>query len=210
MLPFKRFLDSLSGDKRALVEDLGFGGLLKLKVQQQRIKKIEELMRRFDPQTRKLAVHGRELEITEDDVRSILGLPAGSKDISKLKSNLRELREKYNLKKEKRKELINDLRNINNSKEWQANLILLAIHCVLRPTSSLVCSPSSLDFLDDVSGLREMNWCKYVINGLTAGVVDFHKQLKSVEAGEINTLWLKGCPFLLEVLMHLFSVYFYV
>ena len=204
MLPFKRFLESLSEEKRHLIKDLGLDGLVALKVQQHRNQKIEELMRRFDPETRTLVVHGRDLLICEDDVRRILGLPAGTKDISNLKNNLGELRERYNLDKKKRKEVIALLRNMNDNQEWQANFILLAIHCVLRHTSSLYYCLSSLGFLDEVSGLRDMNWCKYVLDGLIEGAVDFHKQLKSVEAGEKNSLRLKGCTLLLEVLMHLF------
>ena len=207
MLPFKRFLDSLSEEKRHLIKDLGLDGLLELKIQQHRNQKIEELMRRFDPETRTLVVHGRSLVISEDDVGRIMGLPAGTKDISMLKNDLGDIRETYNLDKKKRKEVIALMRNMTDNQEWQANFILLAIHCVLRPTSSIYCCPSSLDFLDEVSGLRDMNWCKYVLDGLTEGAADFHKQLKSVQDGEKNSLRLKGCTLLLEVLMVLFFEY---
>ena len=207
MLPFKRFLESLSEEKRHLIKDLGLDGLVALKVQQHRNQKIEELMRRFDPETRTLIVHGRDLLISKDDVGRILGLPAGTKDINNLKNNLGELRERYNLDKKKRKEVIALMRNINDNQEWQANFILLAIHCVLRPTSSLYCCPSSLGFLDEVSGLQDMNWCKNVLDELIKWAADFHKQLKSVEAGNKNFLQLKGCTLLLEVLLLLFFQY---
>ena len=208
MLPFKRFLESLSEEKRNLVKELGLGGLLGLNVQQNRNQKIEELIRRFDPETRLLSVHGQQLEITENDVRRIFGLPAGTRDISKLKRNLRELRDRYNLKKEKRKELLRNMETIENNEEWQANFILVAIHCVLRPTSSLNCSPASLDFLDDVSGLQDMNWCKYVLDGLIAGTTDFHNQVKNVEDGLSFSLSLKGCTLLLEVIMQFLKIVF--
>ena len=103
MLPFKRFLDSLSEEKRHLIKDLGFDGLLELKIQQHRNQKIEELMRRFDPEIRTLVVHGRGLLISEDDVGRIMGLPAGTKDISMLKNDLGDIRETYNLDKKKKK-----------------------------------------------------------------------------------------------------------
>ena len=63
---------------------------------------------------------------------------------------------------------------------------------MLRPTSSIYCCPSSLDFLDEVSGLRDMNWCKYVLDGLIEGAADFHKQLKSVEDVEKKFSSTKG------------------
>ena len=53
------------------MKDLCLGGLLQLKIQQHRNRKIEELMKHFDAVTRKLRVHGRELVITEDDVERI-------------------------------------------------------------------------------------------------------------------------------------------
>ena len=99
------------------------------------------------------------------------------------------------------------MRNMNDNHEWQANFILLAINCLLSPTSSLYCCPISLNFLDEVSGLQDMNWCKNVLDELIEGEADFHKQLKSVEAGNKNFLQLKGCTLLLEVLMLLFFQY---
>ena len=109
------------------MKDLGLGGLLQLKIQQHRNRKIEELMKRFDPATRKLGVHGRELVITEDDVERILGLAGGRKDISRLNSKLQELRQKCKMRKDTRKELIANMEGIENNEEWQANFILLSI-----------------------------------------------------------------------------------
>ena len=187
------------------MKDLGLGGLLQLKIQQHRNWKIEELMKRFDPATRKLGVHGRELVITEDDVERILGLAGGRKDISRLNSKLQELRQKCKMRKDSRKELIANMEGIENNEEWQANFILLAIHCVLRPTSALYCGPASLDFIDDGHGLENMNWCRYVLDGLVLGALDFHNQLKHLEGGKSLSLRLKGCTLLLKVVMQSFE-----
>ena len=156
-------------------------------------------MRRFDPTRRVLAVHGRELCITEEDVRRILGLSSGSACEAEHYGLMTELKEKYELKKVKRRDLIAGMSEIQEREEWEVKFIMLAICCVLRPTSSLNSSPATLDFLDEVGGLKEVNWCKYVLDGLVAGAVDFHNQIQNAADGKTNSLRLKGCTLLLEV-----------
>ena len=204
LLPFKRFIESLSEGKREVVKELGMGGLLELKIQHHRNMQIEELMRHFDLTTRKLVVHGRELHITEEDVQRILGLSCGSMGEGEHYDLMRELKEKSQLKKVKRRELIVGMSEIQDKEEWEVKFIMLAIHCVLRPISSLNCSSATLEFLDHIGGLGEVNWCRYVLDGLVAGVMDFHNQLKNVVDGKTNSLCLKGCTLLLEVRINFF------
>ena len=199
MLPFTRFLKGLSEEKRNSVKELGFDGLLGLRIQQNRNVEVIELMRRFCWQTQTLRVHGKELKLTEQLVGRILGLPYGGRDMMKLKSNLGNVQQKYKVRRESRRALIEELSNMETGKEWQANFILLANHCVLRPSSSLSCSPCRLDFLDDISNMREMNWCKYVLDGLCAGAKDLQAQLAEFEKGDRSSLNLKGCTVVLEV-----------
>lgn len=55
-------------DKIKVVEKVGFSGLIKLKIQNLKVKLIEDLVLRFDAASCKLNFHGEELKITINDM----------------------------------------------------------------------------------------------------------------------------------------------
>ncbi|CAI0381157.1 unnamed protein product, partial [Linum tenue] len=78
---FSGLIDSLSDDKKHVIEDMGFGGLLHLKKHKLKLKLCEELMMRFDVTTSQLNVHGNRLTLRVDDVVTILGLHGGGMNV---------------------------------------------------------------------------------------------------------------------------------
>ncbi|CAL1355085.1 unnamed protein product [Linum trigynum] len=78
---FSGLVESLSDDKKKVILDMGFGGLLHLKRHKLKMQLLEDLMMRFNVTTSQLSVHGNRLTLSVNDVVTIFGLHDGGMNV---------------------------------------------------------------------------------------------------------------------------------
>ena len=180
LLEFSKLLMDLQPCHKDMVMAMGMGGLLHLNIKRCRLGVAYELLKRFDPKSCELQVHGRKLPLDESRVSWILGLPSGGVAFSSLKYNKKKICAKYGIKenKLKRKDLLRELLSSEVGERWQALFLLFATNCVLKPSYTYHVSHEVLRVMSNGQNLKAVNWSKYVLDGIIKGaekLADMHE-----------------------------------
>ena len=200
--------------KRNLVEDIGFGGMLKIQMLARlNLKFSAWLMERVESGKLKIDEE-RILQIQDHDVEKVFGLPCGNRRIClgtpegvPSEACIEFLRVSANLSKGahslKAAEayLLRDDINEHSSKVeidcFKIAFVVFVVGHLLAPSTKY--DYISIDFwaaLNDTSQIKEFNWCRYVLEHLIRVV----RKLKSDIRNRHMTLTLVGCHIFLQVM----------
>ncbi|CAN1140473.1 hypothetical protein LINPERPRIM_LOCUS24850 [Linum perenne] len=181
---------------------MGFGELLKLKKHKLTMQLLEDLMMRFDAYTGELSLHGHILAINIDGIVTILGVNVDGDDVEsqmgddddddvRVRFKLGEGQIKcHNLKK--------DLINLSVGEEFKGNFLLYVICRLLRPSTALNVPNSYLNLLTNIDRVRNLNWAKFVYEGLFEGVRGYQTK----DGVSHREQYVTGCILVLEVSHH--------
>ncbi|KAM0860649.1 hypothetical protein ACQ4PT_046405 [Festuca glaucescens] len=197
--------------KRNLVEEIGFGGMLKIRMLTRlNLKFSAWLMERVESNELKIDEE-RILKIQDHDVEKVFGLPCGTRLISPdtpepSEACIEFLRVSSNLSKGahslKAAEayLLRDDINEDSSKVqidcFKIAFLVFVVGHLLAPSTKY--DYISIDFwaaLNDTSRIKEFNWCRYVLEHLIRAV----RKLKSDIRNRHKTIHLVGCHVFLQV-----------
>ncbi|KAK8445447.1 hypothetical protein SEVIR_9G327000v4 [Setaria viridis] len=193
-----RLYPHLTPDQRKMIEDAGFGGLLKIGCPTFPLGFCGWLLRRFDTDYCELVIKGRgRIPVTSDSVHRVLGIPNGGGDV------------KYGLDEDAMafmsdkldasgkywptvSSIENSLKQMKSADEhFLRTFMVLVISSFLCPTTSLRISPRCFPPLVDIKSIRELNWCKFVVEQLRKSVRAFARKGKNS---------VPGCLFYLVIL----------
>ncbi|KAH9617683.1 hypothetical protein KSS87_017190 [Heliosperma pusillum] len=178
---------ALSEEKKEAVRQIGFGGLLHLKLTSFSMTMFSQLLFAFRSVEYFEVSETEKFRLTEDDICDVFGLPNGGHDLELLVTGLASSsssdgeslnslwRERYNiisskdpisLSAVKTKLLSNGL----TDEEFKQTFVLFAMSSFLAPASGAVVDLRLLSAVEDVSRIHQLNWCKYVLEELVIGV----------------------------------------
>uniref|UniRef100_K4AAV6 Aminotransferase-like plant mobile domain-containing protein n=1 Tax=Setaria italica TaxID=4555 RepID=K4AAV6_SETIT len=185
-----RLYPHLTPDQRKMIEDAGFGGLLKIGCPTFPLGFCGWLLRRFDTDYCELVIKGRgRIPVTSDSVHRVLGIPNGGGDV------------KYGLDEDAMafmsdkldasgkywptvSSIENSLKQMKSADEhFLRTFMVLVISSFLCPTTSLRISPRCFPPLVDIKSIRELNWCKFVVEQLRKSVRAFARKGKNSVPG---------------------------
>ncbi|XP_051225297.1 uncharacterized protein [Lolium perenne] len=197
--------------KRNLVEEIGFGGMLKMRMLTRlNLKFSAWLMERVESNELRIDEE-RILKIKDHDVEKVFGLPCGTRLISPdtpepSEACIEFLRVSSNLSKGahslKAAEayLLRDDINEDSSKVqidcFKIAFLVFVVGHLLAPSTKY--DYIGIDFwaaLNDTSRIKEFNWCRYVLEHLIRAV----RKLKSDIRNRHKTIHLVGCHVFLQV-----------
>ncbi|KAH9608142.1 hypothetical protein KSS87_023319 [Heliosperma pusillum] len=199
-------ISALSEEKKDAVRQIGFGGLLHLKLTSVPMTMFSQLLFAFRSEEYFEVSETEKFRLTEDDICDVFGLPNGGHDLELLVTGLASSsssdgeslkslwRERYNiisskdpipLSAVKTKLLSNGL----TDEEFKQTFVLFAMSSFLAPGSGAVVDLRLLSVVEDVSRIHQLNWCKYVLEELVIGVREAVRGAKYV----------RGCIVLLAI-----------
>lgn len=194
-----RLYPRLTPDQRKMIEDAGFGGLLKIGCPTFPLGFSGWLLRRFDTDYCELVVKGRgRIPVTSDSVHRVLGIPNGGvnvkygldEDAMAFMSDKLEASGKY---WPAVSSIENSLKQMKSADEhFLRTFMVLVISSFLCPTTSLRISPRCFPPLVDVKSTRKLNWCKFVVEQLRKSVgACARKGMNSVPGRQaaFSTMW---------------------
>ncbi|CAI0433006.1 unnamed protein product [Linum tenue] len=177
---------------------MGFGGLLHLKKHKLKMQLLEDLMMRFNVTTSQLSVHGNRFTLSVNDVVTTLGLHAGGMNVETQLGEDDEVRVKFNLGTGQIKcsrlktDLLNDL---TVGEEFRGKFLLYLMCRILRPSTAVHVHNNYLKILANVNVVGNLNWAKFVYDGLLEGIKDYKKKSDGASRDQHVT----GCVLLLEI-----------
>ncbi|KAL6657239.1 hypothetical protein ACP70R_005019 [Stipagrostis hirtigluma subsp. patula] len=197
---FSSVIEALSEDRRKVIENYGFGSLLRFDKCFVPNKFAQWVVRQIDYKTGDIVVKPSIIPFTRESVHYVLGLPLGSKpfpkDYSVGKATLLSQFDlnsvpsvKFFGNKLLKKEELSD-------KEVFMCFILVAMNCFLCPNASLPPSSKYLGMFEDLENIDQLDWCQLIIDWLLDGVKAFNKG-KIKKDNEPPTL--SGCLYLIAV-----------
>ncbi|KAH9603814.1 hypothetical protein KSS87_013333 [Heliosperma pusillum] len=199
-------ISALSEEKKDALRQIGFGGLLHLKLTSVPMTMFSQLLFAFRSEEYFEVSETEKFRLTEDDICDVFGLPNGGHDLELLVTGLASSsssdgeslkclwRERYNiisskdpipLSVVKTKLLSNGL----TDEEFKQTFVLFAMSSFLAPASGAVVDLRLLSAVEDVSRIDQLNWCKYVLEELVIGVREAVRGAKYV----------RGCIVLLAI-----------
>ncbi|CAN6288774.1 unnamed protein product [Urochloa humidicola] len=194
-----RLYPHLTPEQRKMIEDAGFGGLLKIGCPTFPLGFCGWLLRRFDTDYCELVIKGRgRIPVTAQSVHRVLGIPNGGGDV---KYRLDEdamsfMSDKLGASSGRYwptvSSIENSLKQMKSADEHFLRMFMvLVISSFLCPTTSLRISPRCFPPLVDIKSIRELNWCKFVVEQLRRSVSAYGRKGKNS---------VPGCLFYLVIL----------
>lgn len=156
---------------------MGFGPLMNMKLKELPMKLAYWLLENFDENTCEIIINDgkRRLHIEEQDVWLTLGMPKGNTNLKmKTRSQYPEIYEEWNaifshhdLKKISPTVLsIKMLQETDGGAWFKRYFLLLMAACMIEGSSSGYIQPRLLVNFEDITKVKDFNWCSYVLKVL--------------------------------------------
>ncbi|XP_063935353.1 uncharacterized protein LOC108198366 isoform X2 [Daucus carota subsp. sativus] len=170
---FCEMIQDLTIPQKEWVKNSGFGSILNFKLQDYPRYLGYSIAKQFDPEKCSIVVGDKTLEITEDDVHRVLGLPMGETKIAFVssKSLSKEWRKQFGDQKKSFRVAVKDV--ICAMKEsgcvdihFKKNFISVMICFLIQaPTNSYI-RQKLLGFCCELDKCSNYNWCELVVRCL--------------------------------------------
>jgi hypothetical protein len=195
----------MSEDQRKMIRDVHFDGLLKIECSTIPAEFANLLMVEcFNADTSELVLPGRgRISVTTQSIADILHLPSKGAEVKyELDVDAINFIHKYDILQGSAPKIDEIIKRIKNNKDKNEDFLksqlMIAVLTFLCPPTSFRISPRCYPSLVDVSRVKKLNWCQFVVN-----------QLK-VAAKKINTKnSVKGCILLLVVSLTQYNLFFF-
>ncbi|XP_031124233.1 uncharacterized protein LOC116026948 [Ipomoea triloba] len=173
-------VSSLTEDQHQAVKDIGFGPLLDIKLTHCDGVLIKHILKKMGIERCSIEIGDGddELCLSEDDVQSTLGLPRGklpvvegtsSNETEGFNTLVRDWRLRWGVEKgtPTTTEMLNKIVERQDSGDmFKRDFVIFVVTTLIRGYKNTFCNYRILYSLQDVSKIKEMNWCAYTIKSL--------------------------------------------
>ncbi|KAG2629464.1 hypothetical protein PVAP13_3KG468401, partial [Panicum virgatum] len=174
----------MSEPQRKMIRDINFGGLLNIPCPTIPAEFANWLfVECFDPKASELVFPGRgRILITPDSVARIFNLPnKGGKVMYELDVDaINSIQSKYDTIQGSAPKIEQIMEMLKNSKtadeDYMRGWLMIAISAFLCPPTSLGISPRCYPALVDLSAVKKLNWCEFVVNQLKDAAIKINKK----------------------------------
>ncbi|KAM0841938.1 hypothetical protein ACQ4PT_058695 [Festuca glaucescens] len=161
----------LTAGQREMIKGAGFGSLLRIQCPTLPSRICTWLIRRFDPESCELVIPARgRIPVTVDSVHRVLGIPCSGRDVAFRmdEKSIAFVLDKHGVTKPPTvASLEKSIRLMRSADEhFLRTFMMLVLSTFLCPNSSLKVSPRYFPSLVDVGSIKELNWCKFVVQQL--------------------------------------------
>uniref|UniRef100_A0ACD5TID5 Uncharacterized protein n=1 Tax=Avena sativa TaxID=4498 RepID=A0ACD5TID5_AVESA len=184
----------LTAGQREMIEGSGFGALLRIQCPTLPSRICTWLIHRFDLDSCELVIPGRgRIPVTVDSVHRVLGIPNTGRDVVYRmdEKSIEFVFDKLGVERPPSvASLEKSIKLMKSADEhFLRTFMMLVLSTFLCPNSSLKVSPRCFPSLVDVGSIKELNWCRFVVEQLENCISSYGKK---------NTVG--GCLFFLLIL----------
>lgn len=188
-----QLLDGSEGSKAKIeaLKEMGFDGLLHVKIKAIRSEPVKWLCENLDCSNRTLPLlHGKKLELTDNDVKRVYKLPVGDpiklqnvKGNAKLKAKIKSFEEDLGLNGRKmlyvKEQVVYNMLIDHGTADpikFAKLYVLYALATLLVPTGGGNVDLRYAPFLDPISKTKNYNWAGHVLKETIHGVAAFQQK----------------------------------
>ncbi len=189
-----------------VVEDMGFGDILRLQCRWVCKDLINWMVERFNPVSMSIDLGSSKIELVDDDVRLVLGLPNGNIPFGP--KTYSDVREAFAAKwpecntKNKDGPYVSAIdkaveEDKDAGEEFKRNFIVCLVSRLLAPASRAHCNWKFLRFIRNLEDVPKMNFCAFTLAELGDEMYKWKQ--------ETRPQMLNGCLLFLQVSLNLLS-----
>lgn len=165
-------LSEFSSEQNEWVKKTGFGDLLQFSIKELPHKLGFQLLQAFDENKCTLNLSCGQIQITEQDVHLVLGLPKGMLHVEYEKDqktyvvkeiSFREQFEKNNIRTA---DLLQKIKNSPVNDKFKMNFLVMMGNTFIQTVSNVLVDQRFVHFNGDMNRCYAYNWCAYLLESL--------------------------------------------
>lgn len=187
-------MQNFSPDQNQAVEQIGFGGLLHMKLKTLNRQMLPWLVEHFNGDSCMFTIStGKEFVVTRNDICDVFCLPMNDIPVPELKKNaedgsvdkgiIRAWKSDYGLSEKQALHLSKlESRMVNlvdGGEEFKRCFVLHAMCSFLTPTTNRTVSLKLLKAVEEVDEIKNFDWCSYVLKNLKKAVQKYKNDEKA-------------------------------
>nr|XP_017225085.1 PREDICTED: uncharacterized protein LOC108201304 [Daucus carota subsp. sativus] len=189
----------LKDEQRKWVHRSGFGLLLNFELEMLPAKLAYNVLQIFDHNSVSLKLKSLDIQITEDDVFDVLGLPYGGlkiqlADETKFKQREECWNAQFSTEKEREQitaqMLVQKMRKQGVSDNFKLNFLIVMSNALIGTTSSSYVDKQLLRIDDDLDHLQRYNWSEYLLHYLVIATEAWNRTASTFFRGSLVFLTL--------------------
>ncbi|WOG82045.1 hypothetical protein DCAR_0101204 [Daucus carota subsp. sativus] len=189
----------LTDEQRKWVHRSGFGLLLNFELEMLPAKLAYNVLQIFDHNSVSLKLKSLDIQITEDDVFDVLGLPYGGlkiqlADETKFKQREECWNAQFSTEKEREQitaqMLVQKMRKQRVSDTFKLNFLIVMSNALIGTTSSSYVDKQLLRIDDDLDHLQRYNWSEYLLHYLVIATEAWNRTASTFFRGSLVFLTL--------------------
>ncbi|XP_063940339.1 uncharacterized protein LOC135149228 isoform X2 [Daucus carota subsp. sativus] len=190
---------NLTEEQRKWVQRSGFGLLFNFELEMLPAKLAYNVLQIFDHNSVTLKLKNKDIQITEDDVFDVLGLPYGGIKIQLAdETKFKQREETWNAQfaNEKEREqitaqmLVHKMRKQGVSDNFKLNFLIVMSNTLIGTTSSAYVDKQLLRIDDDLEHLQRYNWSEYLLHYLVIATECWNRTASTFFRGSLIFLTL--------------------
>ncbi|XP_057800150.1 uncharacterized protein LOC131015745 [Salvia miltiorrhiza] len=184
--------------QKEAVKSLGFGSVLDLTIQEMPSKLDYWVLDCFHARRSEIVLpSGKTIEVTDEDAYRVLGFPRGDRSLELLdKSETTDLYDEWVScfpDKNQKTIKISDVKDamiasVDGGRWFKLHFLVMVTHCLIESTTHGSVIPRVIKSLDDLTAVRDFNWCEYVVDSLVESKGKWEKDTQSMYTGPIMFL----------------------
>ncbi|XP_057778563.1 uncharacterized protein LOC130997278 [Salvia miltiorrhiza] len=181
--------------QKEAVKSLGFGSVLDLTIQEMPSKLDYWVLDCFHARRSEIVLpSGKTIEVTDEDAYRVLGFPRGDRSLELLDKC--ETTDLYDVwvscfpDKNRKTIKISDVKDamiasVDGGRWFKLHFLVMVTHCLIESTTHGSVVPRVIKSLDDLTVVRDFNWCEYVVDSLVESKGKWEKDTQSMYTGPI-------------------------
>ncbi|KAL4573574.1 hypothetical protein LXL04_020384 [Taraxacum kok-saghyz] len=161
--PTKRLTDFISGlnnTKKACVNSIGFGSVLKLKIDSFSKSLAFWVIDNYNPDTNSICFYNKTITVTKERVNQIYGIPIGEEEMNQFPTSLKRPRLTHILQKLEKSKKADDL--------FVVNFLVLFMNVMVQSIPMGDVNKIFLKYIPNIESVKDLDWCGLVMTSLKA------------------------------------------
>ncbi|KAK9078000.1 hypothetical protein SSX86_002057 [Deinandra increscens subsp. villosa] len=167
---FSEFLNDLTERKKNIIREMGFGSLISMRVNGIPGRLAYFVVDHLDPKELKIIFDDRVINVDNDSIQLLLGVPNSGIDITskKVKKKLTPLGTEYRKRYRNTNCSFNDVvkkaEEDGDDRMFKLDFIVLFVNGMVDCHKNGICKFGIVDLLDGISDFSDIDWCEFIVS----------------------------------------------
>ncbi|KAK9062636.1 hypothetical protein SSX86_019824 [Deinandra increscens subsp. villosa] len=167
---FSEFLNDLTERKKNIIREMGFGSLISMRVNGIPGRLAYFVVDHLDPKELKIIFDDRVINVDNDSIQLLLGVPNSGIDITSKKVKKKwtplgtEYRKRYKNTNCSFNDVVKKAEEDGDDRMFKLDFIVLFVNGMVDCHKNGICKFGIVDLLDGISDFSDIDWCEFIVS----------------------------------------------